>query len=654
MLLYLAVGRRALEKARNTGKLIRKIVTATRDGTTYQQAFWVRPEDMMADKPVRAQLDLFDQAPPEPKKEPGIFEFPAYVQVEEKPDKTTREGRALAAELADYLETFPDQQSFTQKTRERDHAFQPWDEQILEMVNSPRNAYEKAFIAWGGKGIRFQTDLGQHFLTRPWNNWPVYYRMIARGEIGLDILSPLVPGVSREYYDADQKPKRIKAKWESMSPDDFARFYLAALIANRASAARQKKLFDRAKAEGRNYYNDEERWADPEQILFRDIEAQKHCPLFHHSIWYDDKKIKDIIEGKTGATYKLGKKTMILKPLDVEAAPLSTIINAGDPVEAVKKLVARGVKTYRDCLQVGEIIYDVVLAKNEEIKEKIKEYDTKMNKIRADIKATDLAKANKEHEKLLAYKVVRSMLPGDSKASAEWDILADEFDKEISNLSRELSKLWSNREAIIKESSALWNSVKKENSEKILGFMGKIRPMGIGDKEPPYYESTNGTNKANPEKIEAVRKIMPIFPRAWIEKVPKLVLVVGSGSCAGYRVKAQWKANMGPSELNTQAHELGHAMETAARLGDLCCQFMYSLVDDENDGRVKTKAGTMRNWQKGLESSHLPHQYCGVLYPSGATELVSMAAGAFYNDYDGCLSRGKKYWQFIFGLWAGV
>jgi hypothetical protein len=62
----------------------------------------------------------------------------------------------------------------------------------------------------------------------------------------------------------------------------------------------------------------------------------------------------------------------------------------------------------------------------------------------------------------------------------------------------------------------------------------------------------------------------------------------------------------------------------------------------------------MRDWQKGLESPHLFHQYCGVLYPSGSTEIVSMAAGAFYNDYDGCPSRGRKNWEFVFGLWAGV
>ena len=106
-MLVLPVVREILEKARRSVNLVKKVKTINRDGTVFQQGYWVLPG--MADIegiPVGAQLDLFDQAPPKDVGDPMI---PDFVYLEKNP----------AAAYAAWMQIFDD-------VTERDGDF-PWE-----------------------------------------------------------------------------------------------------------------------------------------------------------------------------------------------------------------------------------------------------------------------------------------------------------------------------------------------------------------------------------------------------------------------------------------------------------------------------------------------------------------------------------------------
>ena len=353
------------------------------------------------------------------------------------------------------------------------------------------------------------------------------------------------------------------------------------------------------------------------------------------------KEQADVAAGRAGAVYAIGRKKHVFKAARKNSAVHEGVVVEDDPVEQVKELVFRGGnKTYEDFIRIGKIIYQAV---------GLNEDDT-------------IKRAEANHEEAVAlYNTYKR-----KQAKVEkmyWSASNDEKDKVLDQARKDLDEWFKNeykpkQAEYQKEGDEISNRIKEleDKSGKILEFMAKIRPMG-----PGVVLNISQFHYSRKETALLVKDALSVFPSEWLKFLDgqRIEFSNGAGFCQwhpnrGFKIAANWKPDLSGHDKATHAHEIAHAIERRTGLSEVCRQFIYSLADDSNNGAVKGKKGTMRSWQKGLQSEHLPDQYCGVLYDWGDTEVMSMAAGAFYDDHNKRLYRGRRYWEFILGLWAGA
>ena len=606
-----------LLKARRSPRLIRKVRTVTRDGVAYQQAFWVLPDQAEAeDLPAGAQFDLFEQMPPEPEPEPvkpaGGYDWldlsGVYLskEIEDEPDARAQAYRKLAGDIAEYCN---DQMARRPDKFGDDDVW--FDAHDMIMKRFPPERTREEYGLPGKATYNLLASLRLYNGDR-WEEGQTRFDLAAKGILAVETTSG----------------DTIASKFQGLDRDDAIRMY----------------AFFSSKDRGDPYFH-------LYHLIADNIASAWYTEDFREMRYEIDGLRREnralIAAGKKSFPYRVGKTRMIFKnDHAVEAEVSADFKPTGDPVADVKALVARGVKTHQDCIAIGKIIYEATVGHA----------------------SADAARAQAASEKLSAlfveYKRRRAELDGIGKKAhkeamstsgdigsvmRKWREKADKLEAKVNALAKEMIALQEERDAAVKAVT----QAGKTDPSKVIEFLSKIRPMGPGQIQ---FTKARYTGSVDPS---VVRSAMAVFPTAWLEQLAEKPLEYvnvqqGRGSAGNGKVRAPWKPGMQGHAKMTQAHEIGHIVEVANGLTDLCKQFVYSLADESNDGQVKTNRGAMRSWQKGLESPHLPNQYCGVLYAWGNTEVVSMASGDLYEDFDNRLARGEKYWHFIFGLWAGV
>lgn len=578
--------REMMMKARRSARLIRKVRTVTKDGRTYQQAFWMLPEQAEGDElPSGVQLDLFDQPlpapePPKVEAEPEPEEPAIYLssEIKDAPDKVTAIFRTMAADM---LAWSP-----------------PSFERVPDALLAEFRARASKYGTSGNAVEHFLDGLSFHFS----DSWPVVSKKLAavvEGERGVSMPNGIT----------------VKSKYHDLPFDDIVRLYAGWI--DQGGEYRHKA------------------WA-----LYNEL-SETHENLYSAISAVDrlrDGERAAIAAGKAGFRYKAGTKTMIFK-----AAALSRTepaeVPAGDPVDVVKALAARGVKTHEDAEHIGRVIYEAIGFGEDPDSKRIVELEAKQMALYDEYKR-QWKKTAGFHRK-----------PGETEweADSRYRKTDNEYRAWMESSYKPQSKVVADEIESLK--GKILSKSKSAPGEAVLEFMRKVRPMGTQGLNTDTMSASGGS-----EAIRIAKAAMSVFPAAWLAPLQSKPLVFknGAGTCRGWEIVAQWKPGQVGHAKATQAHEIGHAVEKANGLGELCRQFAYSLADDENKGQVKSKRRAMRSWQKGIESPHLPDPYCGVLYDWGDTEVISMAAGALYEDYKDFTSRGARYWHFILGLWAGV
>ena len=609
-MLVLPVVREILEKARRSYNLVKKIKTINRDGTVFHQGYWVLPG--MADIegiPVGAQLDLFDQAPPKDVGDPMI---PDFVYLEKKPTdaggEVTKVFRTLAAEMAAY------------------HQKEGSAAEVLE-ADFRVIAHEKYGIMPDGVS-HFLDGVGIG-VRDSWASVQKKLREVADGECGV-VMSAFNTVVHSRYG--------------SLSFPDAVRLYAGWIAKAREERRANPSVVHNV-------------WYDKAHNIMNEF-GGKYPEMWSVTAAIDNllyvEVMREVAGGKRSFLYrhKNGKRVFkeAILPVSHDEAPTSA-----DPLDRVRELVAKGVKTYADCVRIGAIIYDAVgMGEDEDAKryEEIahesldlyEEYKRRLTKIRRMV----------EHSERLDSGVDRfSNIVNQEKYeayNAKYEKMSAEFDEWTAKEYRPKAVALEKESKEIRKRMAEKASREHKNAD-LIAFLKQIRPFG---PPPTMAGSVHGT----PDAVHAAIKAMDVFPTAWMEKLAtkpvRVISRAGSGSCRAYEARAPFSDNS-PTSLSVQAHEIGHMVELANNLSEIARQFIYSLADEKNDGKIKGDRKAMRNWQKGIQSPALPDQYCGVLYDNNRdTEVVSTAAGYLYSDPSGRLNKGKLFWHFVLGLWAGV
>lgn len=599
MRLMLPVAISVLEKARKKSNLIRVTKMVTRDGVTFPAAYWVLPEEAEAEGvPSGAQFDLFEQAPPKEDSRVPSFVYLSQPITDVK-DEVTTTFRAIAADML---------------------AFQPKDPSFYsqkELLSYYDTSLARKY-PFGSAGVESFLDGLSPYYGAPWAVMRERLEAVASGEMGVRIYS----------FNAV-----VHSRYASLPFDDIVRLIAGWKVKSREDG----KRYGSAEKSELNLYSEMlEQYPE-----MRDIDRA----LYGENADY----LRKVAEGTMSFQYSVGKKKKIFK---MAVKPVIDTPVGGDPVEQVKALVAKGISSYVDCMRIGKIVYEAcgmsenadvkqlraIIEENNALYEEYRRRYTKYERSKRyeyapagtfDNRGNILNQAQYEKH----YAKVQAI----DKDFRDWN--TDVYHPKATALEADQQRIMDRLKATTLD------------TPKVIDFLRQIRPFGPT-------ESIKGKLPYSAEKNEAALKALSVFPTAWVEKMEarqfKLIdCAENRGRCGGHEVYAPWTKSSARA-LNTQSHELGHLMENRNNLKELSKQFLFSLADDENDGRIKNSRSHMRSWQKGLQSPHLPTQYAGVIYDDGQTEVISTAAGQLYSDYNHSLHRGEKYWHFVLGVWAGV
>lgn len=600
MRLVLPVAIPVLEKARRKSNLVRVTKMVTRDGVTFPAAYWVLPEEAEAEGvPSGAQFDLFEQAPP-PKEDSRVPSFVYLSQpITDVTDDVTTAFRAIAADMLSF--------------QPKDPSFYSQEELLSYYDNRLARKYP-----FGRSGVESFLDGLSPRYGAPWDAMKERLEAVASGEMGARI----------ESFNAV-----VHSRYASLPFDDIVRLFAGL----KAKSREDGKRYGSAEKLELFLYN-EMLGQYPEM---RDIDRA----LYGGDVDY----LRKVAEGTMSFQYSVGKKKKIFK---MAVKPVIDAPVGGDPVQQVKELVAKGISSYVDCMRIGKIIYEACgMSENADVK-RLRAVIDENNALYEEYK-----RRYSKYEKSKRYE---SAPAGtfDNRGEILNHAQFEKYNAKVQAIDKDFRD-W-NTDVYLPKAKALEADQQRIvdqlkattlDTPKVIDFLKQIRPFGPT-------ESIKGKLSYSAEKNEAALKALSVFPTAWVEKMEarqfKLIdCAENRGRCGAYEVYAPWMKNSARA-LSTQSHELGHMMETRNNLKELSKQFLYSLADDENDGRIKSSRTHMRSWQKGLQSPHLPTQYAGVIYDDGQTEVISTAAGQLYSDYNHSLHRGEKFWHFVLGLWAGV
>ncbi len=293
-------------------------------------------------------------------------------------------------------------------------------------------------------------------------------------------------------------------------------------------------------------------------------------------------------------------------------------------VREIRELVNKGIKDYKDVMNIGEVMYQEVDRRISGSK-KVQKLLPQMNELEKQMKEL-LEKRAALKESFRKAVIVNSP---DKMRRIEYS---------LEELSKELQKLY-------KKISEIGKSIRVEKSNIFKGVLKEVRQVG-SDVEHLFALGTD--KKAQKAYLEAINNL----PKEWVEKSAKEPITVIAKRGRAYYSRTTSEMVLGTENtFSTACHEIGHRIEKVVDgVTDLERQFYDARTAGHS---LKTIPGTTDEMYKPNDWAD---PYVGRYYEFDAYEILSTGLETLLDGKRDIIDAWKDPEQikFVMGLLGGL
>jgi len=293
-------------------------------------------------------------------------------------------------------------------------------------------------------------------------------------------------------------------------------------------------------------------------------------------------------------------------------------------VREIRELVNKGIKDYKDVMNIGEVMYQEVDRRISESK-KVQKLLPQMNELEKQMKEL-LEKRAALKESFRKAVIVNSP---DKMRRIEYS---------LEELSKELQKLY-------KKISEIGKSIRVEKSNIFKGVLREVRQVG---SDVEHFFALGTSKKAQKAYLEAINNL----PKEWVEKSAKepITVIAKRGRAYYNRKKAEMVLGT-ENTFTTACHEIGHRIEKVVDgVTDLERQFYDARTAGHS---LKIIPGTTDELYKPNDWAD---PYVGRYYEFDAYEILSTGLETLLDGKRDVIDAWKDPEQikFVMGLLGGL
>ena len=293
-------------------------------------------------------------------------------------------------------------------------------------------------------------------------------------------------------------------------------------------------------------------------------------------------------------------------------------------VREIRELVNKGIKDYKDVMNIGEVMYQEVDRRISGSK-KVQKLLPQMNEL------------EKQMKELLEKRAAL-------KESFRKAVIVNSPDK-MRRIEYSLEELSKEQQKLYKKISEIGKSIRVEKSNIFKGVLKEVRQVG-SDVEHLFALGTD--KKAQKAYLEAINNL----PKEWVEKSAKEPITVIAKRGRAYYSRTTSEMVLGTENtFSTACHEIGHRIEKVVDgVTDLERQFYDARTAGHS---LKTIPGTTDEMYK---PNNWADPYVGRYYEFDAYEILSTGLETLLDGKRDVIDAWKDPEQikFVMGLLGGL